>query len=101
MRKGDFTVKRLGTTIFLLSFVLALLWSAARAEYGSSSRTKVGNEGSFEEAVDLKKFRQGNPDWDTQELLKSGLTALHREHEQILIRLAEIKASLEQLEGER
>lgn len=83
---------------FLLGAVLVGAWTAARAEYPSSSRIRSDRPGSFEEAVDLEKFRKGNPDWDTQELLRSGLTALHREHLKILEELKGLQMRLTQLE---
>ena len=58
-------------------------------------------DAAFEEAVDLKRFRKGNPDWDTQELVVSGMTALHQEHVQILKELAELKVSVERLEAKK
>ena len=89
------------TTAIFLTLPLAV----ARAEYSrpsASGKDAVSFEnGSFEEAVNLKRFRKGNIDWDTQELIVSGLTALHREHVQVLRELAELKAAVERLEAER
>lgn len=52
---------------------------------------------SFQEAIDLKRYRKGSVAWDTQELIASGLTALHEEHQQILKKLEELERQLSQL----
>ncbi|MBI4228024.1 MAG: hypothetical protein HY600_07130 [Candidatus Omnitrophica bacterium] len=54
-------------------------------------------EGRFERAVELTRFRKGNYAWDTQELIQSGLTALHEEHEQLARDLASLRAEVAQL----
>ncbi len=95
-----------GSLIFGLG--LTILCGVARAQYRpppaprqESSSEKSSGEDSFERAVDLKRFRKGNINWDTQELVASGLTALHEEHTQILRELREIKAALKDLEEKR
>jgi hypothetical protein len=80
---------------------LALVGNAAQAQYRPppASREEVSSGGDgFDEAVSLKRFRKGNEDWDTQELVASGMKALHQEHVRILKELAEIKAALRELE---
>lgn len=56
---------------------------------------------SFDQAVALDRFRTGNAGWDTQELIRSGMSALHREHQQILRELAEIRSELKRLQERR
>lgn len=87
----------------VVGLVLTFLWGLAQAQYGRQSTAKhpISPTDRFEEAVSLERFRQGNPDWDTQELIASGLTALHQEHQQILIRLTELKAVVDRLEQQR
>ena len=57
-------------------------------------------EDGFDRAVDPARFRKGNFEWDTQELIKSGLTALHRDHVQILKDLAALQVEVERLAEE-
>lgn len=86
---------------------LAATGGLARAEYSSSrvgpaardGGADEGEEGDFNRVVDLQRFRKGNPEWDTQELIVSGLTALHKENQKILQELAEIKERIRRLEG--
>ncbi len=66
---------------------------------GSSHRPS--DDQSFEDSVDLEQFRQGNIEWDTQELIASGMKALHREHQKIVQELEQVKASLKRLEEKR
>ncbi len=80
------------------------LLGVAYAQYESAyqkEKTPYEGEDSFARSVDLKRFRKGNIDWDTQELIASGLTALHQEHEKVLRELREVKAALRRLEGQR
>ncbi len=79
---------------------LALLVGTAYAQYRSSAQGEAAEsgEGSFGRAVDTSRFRKGNPEWDTQELISSGLTALHGEHVQILREMEELKAAVARLE---
>lgn len=76
---------------------VALLWGVAHAQYRPAPRKEAPPEAdTFEEEVSLKRFRKtGNIGWDTQELLHSGLTALHEEHQEILKELRERMESLE------
>ena len=81
--------------------VCAFLWATGvYAEYQSpktgSSRSS-SQDSKFEDAVDLARFRKGNPDWDSQRLVVSGLTALHQEHQQILKELEEMKSAMRKL----
>ena len=81
-----------------------LLVGVAGAEYDrpASEKNRIYSDNAgFEEAVNLKKFRKGNPEWDTQELMVSGFSALHREQVQILKELAELRASVDRLEAKR
>lgn len=88
----------------------AALWTAlvcavfgtmhAYAEYRSSrvgSSKSSSGDTAFEDAVDLDRFRKGNPEWDGQQLMVSGMTALHQEHQKILKELEEIKSAIRQL----
>ena len=83
---------------------LAAMGGAARAEYSRSApaaRDGADDEGEgadFSRAVDLQRFRKGSIAWDTQELIESGLTALHEEHQQILRELEDIKRRITHLE---
>ena len=77
----------------------------AAAEYGyaSSSAEKAraaSTTDSFDRAVDLSRFRKGNYEWDTQEYLRSGFTALHGEHLQLLKELAALRAEVARLSSE-
>ena len=77
--------------------------AAAEYDYASSSSEKVraaSPTDSFERAVDLSRFRKGNYEWDTQEYLRSGFTALHGEHLQLLKELAALRAEVERLSSE-
>ena len=56
---------------------------------------------SFEEAVDLSRYRKGNLEWDTQELIASGMKALHEEQLRILEKLDRIESRLNELEKTR
>ncbi|MBI3322653.1 MAG: hypothetical protein HYZ94_03115 [Candidatus Omnitrophica bacterium] len=99
------------TTLGLLSLLaLAVVVEAARAEYtprgaaagragGVDAGAAGAGEDEFSRAVDLSRFRKGNIGWDTQELIVSGLTALHRENQRILRELEEIKETLSRLEA--
>ena len=80
-------------------FCFAALGGIARAEYKTPSREAVASGGSFDEAVDPSRFRKGNLAWDTQELIASGLKALHEEQVRILDRLDRIQSRLDQLEN--
>lgn len=76
---------------------------AARAEdgYGASGAggaDAAAEDGEFSRAVDLKRFRNKNFEWDTQELIASGFTALHEENLKILRELEEIKERIARLE---
>lgn len=84
--------------------LLLMLWcAAAEGQYRPAPRRDppASEEDSFEAAVDLKRHRQGYGEWDTQELIAAGLTALHEEHERILRELEAIKSELKQLKGQR
>lgn len=82
---------------------LSLFFGTAQAEYNSSARSAGAETGqdSFRRAVDPGRFRKGNPDWDTQQLIASGLTALHEEHAQILKQIEELKTAVSRLEKAR
>ena len=76
--------------VLVLTFVM--VWGIALA-------VKAAQEDSFGSAVDLNRFRKGNGEWDTQELVASGLTALHQENLQILRELQDIKSRIARLEA--
>ena len=77
---------------------VAGLWGIARAEYKKPSREPAEPAGSIEEALDLSRYRKGNFEWDTQELIASGMRALHQEHLRILEKLDRIESRLNELE---
>ena len=76
--------------VWVLAFVM--VWGMALA-------VKAAQEDSFSAAVDLNRFRRGNGEWDTQELVASGMTALHQENLQILRELQEIKSKIARSEA--
>ena len=87
---------------------LATVAGLAGAEYSSGRAAPAARdggadaeaeEGDFSRAVDPERFRKGNYEWDTQELIASGLTALHKENRKILQGLAEIKERIRRLEA--
>ncbi len=99
-------MKRWITGLFAMGLAWAIFSGIARAEYERNampSKTRAGSaaRGDFDQAVDLARFRKGNIEWDTQELIKSGMTALHQEHLQILEELAELKEQLRRIEAQR
>ena len=79
---------------------LAAFAGAARAEYRPPPKQSDsgGSSDRFGEAVDLSRVRKGNLEWDTQQLIASGLTALHEEHLRILEKLDQMQARLERME---
>ena len=77
---------------------LAALGGVAWAEYKKPSSGPAESAGSFEEAVDLSQYRKGNLEWDTQELIASGMKALHEEQLRILEKLDRIESRLNELE---
>ena len=76
----------------LAAVICAGFWGVAQAAYDHSN---------FDEAVNLQRFRKGNPEWDTQELIASGLRALHQENMEILRELGDLRKKVEQLEGKQ
>ena len=85
-------MKRTLMGMLIFSMALAALWGVALADYSRDN---------FERAVDLKRFRKGNLEWDTQELISSGMTALHQEHLQILEEIAQLKEAVKRLEAKQ
>ena len=77
--------------------VVAGLWGIARAEGGASRKSAEPAE-TFDETVDPSRFRKGNPDWDTQNLIANGMKALHEEQIRILDKLGRIESRLEKLD---
>ncbi len=93
------------TAAAALSLLALAAADTAQAEYSRSAPAARGGaaddggeEDAFSRAVDLQRFRKGSIEWDTQELIESGLTALHEEHQQILRELGEIKRRITQIE---
>jgi hypothetical protein len=85
--------------IGVLSLGLAGLPGVARAQYRPSPRREEPPEAeTFDDAVSLKRFRKGNIGWDTQELIASGMKALHEEQLRILKKLDRIESRLNELE---
>ena len=90
-----------GTLFF--GILLASFSDVAQAQYRAApakNRSSSSEDNSFGESVDLKKFRKGNIEWDTQELIASGMTALHEEHTKILKELESIKKQMEELKAQ-
>ena len=82
----------------LITATLALVLGSGLAA-GFALAQKAAQEDPFGAAVDLARFRKGNGEWDTQELVASGLTALHQENVQILKELQDIKSKIARLEA--
>ena len=80
---------------------LAALGGVARAEYKKPSSGPAESPATFEEAMDLSRYRKGNLEWDTQELIASGMKALHEEQLRILEKLDRIESRLNELEKTR
>jgi len=94
-------MKRWMMGMLIFGLTLTALWGVAQAQYRPPAAVKSessSREDDFDRSVDLKRFRKGTPDWDTQELLASGLTALHREQVEILRELRELKSAVDRLE---
>ena len=94
-------MKRFLIGTFLVGLIGMLLGSIAQAQYrpppSSREYDSSDTEEEFSDSVDLNRFRKGNIEWDTQELIASGLAALHREHQEILKQIKEIKEELASL----
>lgn len=89
----------------LCAAITVVLVAGATAQYdyppSTSEKTRTASTtDSFERAVDLSRFRKGNYEWDTQEYLRSGFTALHAEHLQLLKEVAALRAGMEHLSTE-
>lgn len=84
--------------IGLAACSLAALGGVARAEYRKPSSEPAEPPATFEETVDLSRYRKGNLEWDTQELIASGMKALHEEQLRILKKLDRIESRLNELE---
>lgn len=85
--------------IGVFSLGLAGLPGAVQAQYRPSPRReKPPAAEEFDDKVDLKRFRKGNIGWDTQELIASGMKALHEEQLRILEKLDRIESRLNELE---
>lgn len=89
----------LRVVIGVAACALAALGGVAWAEYKKpSSSGPAERPATFEEAVDLSRYRKGNLEWDTQELIASGMKALHEEQLRILEKLDRIESRLNKLE---
>ncbi len=94
-------------SVRVLALVLLLLpaWCAlAEGQYRPPPRKGNVPTGAdpFDEAVNPDRFRKGNVKLGTQELVGSGMTALHEEHQRILKELEELKTEIRNLkEGHR
>jgi len=83
--------------------VVVVCDATAQYDYQPSASEKARTSStseSFERAVDLSRFRKGNYEWDTQEYLRSGFTALHGEHLQLLKEVAALRAEMEHVSAE-
>lgn len=90
----------------VLVFVLLLLpaWcTLAEGQYRPPPRKEdvPAEADPFEETVNPDRFRKGNVKLETQELIASGLTALHEEHQRILKELEELKTEIQKLKEGR
>ena len=81
-------MKRLLLFVLLFGPALVLSSGMARAEVGAGREEADSSRDSFSRAVDPKRFRTGNIEWDNQELIVSGLTALHKEHLKLMSEVA-------------
>ncbi len=90
-------------SVLIFGFTLMALIGVALAQYRSTARGKEEPEGeSFEESVDLERFRTGTDyEWNTQRLISSGLTALHKEHLKILKEMEDLRKEIAQLKGKK
>ena len=87
---------------FLLAAFLVAGASVAYGQYRPAPRKDSSKgEDSFEKAVDLERFRKGNADWDTQELIASGIAALHQDHLRILRELEELKSEIRTVKDQK
>lgn len=70
----------------------------AQAQYQRPSTQEKEESHTFEEAVDLNRFRDGNMAFETQELIASGFKALHEDNLKILKEIEELKVKMRTLE---
>lgn len=87
------------------ALVCGITWTTflgfAQAQYRPPAAKKTtSQQESSAEVVDPARFRKGNFEWDTQEMIAAGFNALHRENVQILKELRELKAQANPLKGE-
>ncbi|MBI3332565.1 MAG: hypothetical protein HYZ93_00540 [Candidatus Omnitrophica bacterium] len=97
-------MKRLWMGMMIFAVALVAGWGTAQAQYRpapASRGQEVSSEEGFDEAVDLKRFRRGNFEWDTQELIASGFRALHQENLRIQRDLAELKRSVQEIKAKK
>ena len=101
--KRRFLEMGMAGAVFLGALCLVLGGSIAQAEYARSSSERSGysdQEGS-DRIIDLKRFRKGNYEWDTQEMISAGFNALHQENVKILNELGELKSQVAKLKEKR
>ncbi len=80
---------------------LVITTGVASAEYRATTRKSGPPEqtDNFSQAVDLTRFRRGNIEWDTQELVSSGFLAVHKDHLQLLKEIQELQQQVKELKG--
>ena len=82
---------------------LAVFGATAFGQYRPppDPREESAEEDSFKRSIALNRFRKGSPQWNTQELVAAGLTALHEEHLEILRELKSLKEEVNQLKEKK
>lgn len=79
-------------------------WNIAQAQYRPPPSPKEevsAREEPTGDALNLKHFRKGTYDWDTQEMIISGFNTLHRENARISKEIGELKAEIAKLKEKK
>ncbi len=86
---------------FLLAIVLSIGGIVQAQTYHARSMKKetVPEVDDFEQSVDLARFRRGNFEWDTQELVASGFKAVHRDSVQMAKRIEKLENQISELKN--
>ncbi len=94
-------VRWIFVSIFLILLSIGVAQAEQRSSYNRTKNRSADQTDDFSQSVDLSRFRRGNIEWDTQELVASGFQALHRDHVKMMEQLEEIKAALKEIEKEK
>ena len=75
----------------------------SQAEYRKepSTRSNLTEEETSQGIIDLKRYRKGNYEWDTQEMIAAGFNTLHRENQRILEELHALKTEIARLKEKK